>query len=119
VITAVAIYCIAVGLLMLGWWGLEVRGGVLRRPDREPAEIGLHLAAEILTAVWLLAAGAALLAAGAGAATFAGAGLGMLLYTVVQSPGYFLARRELAPVVMFGALVALTVSALIALLLQP
>jgi hypothetical protein len=117
-ITAVAIYCVAVGLLMLGWWAVEVRGGVLRRPDREPVEIGLHLTAETLTAVWLVAAGAALLAWGAGAATFAAAGLGMLLYTVVQSPGYFLARREPAPVAMFAVLVVLTATALIVLVLR-
>jgi hypothetical protein len=114
---AVGIYCISVGVLMLGWWAVELRGGVLSRPDRKPAEIGLHLAAELLTAGWLVAAGAALLAAGAGAIPFAAAGLGMLLYTVVQSPGYFIARREPAPVAMFVVLVALTVAALAVLLL--
>jgi hypothetical protein len=41
----------------------------------------------------------------------------MLLYTVVQSPGYFIARREPAPVAMFVVLVALTVAALAVLLL--
>ena len=39
--------------------------------------------------------------------------LGMLLYTVIQSPGYFLARHELAPVVMFAVLALLTVAAIV------
>ena len=39
------------------------------------------------------------------------AGLGMLLYTVIASPGYFLARRDLPAVGMFGV-AALTVTAL-------
>jgi hypothetical protein len=109
-ITAVAIYCIAVGLLMFGWWAVEVRGGVLRRPDRQPVEIALHGTAELVTAASLLLGGALLLAAGA--ASFTLAALGMLLYTLIQSPGYFIARREIAPVVMFAALVALTIAAL-------
>ncbi len=33
-------------------------------------------------------------------------------HTVIVSPGYFLARRELPAVGMFGVLVALTVTAL-------
>ena len=41
-------------------------------------------------------------------------GLGMLLYTVIQSPGYFLARHERAPVVMFAVLALLTIAAIVA-----
>jgi hypothetical protein len=117
-LTAVAIYCMVVGTLMLAWWAIEVGGGALRRPDRTAAEITLHLAAEILTAVALVGGGAALLRWPADAALPAAAALGMLLYTAIQSPGYFLARREPAPVAMFGALVAATLAALVALLLR-
>jgi hypothetical protein len=39
-------------------------------------------------------------------------GLGMLLYTVIVSPGYFLARRELPAAAMFAVLAALAVTAL-------
>ncbi|HXZ73600.1 MAG TPA: hypothetical protein VEH31_22380 [Streptosporangiaceae bacterium] len=52
------------------------------------------------------------LAVGAAANAWVAAGLGMLLYTVIVSPGYFPARRELPAVGMFGVLAALTVSAL-------
>jgi hypothetical protein len=108
--TAVGWYCIAVGVVMIGWWGLDIRGGALRRPDRAPAEIGLHLVAEMLTAVVLIAGGVTLLTADS--VTAALIGLGMLLYTVIQSPGYFLARHEPGPVVMFAVLAALTVAAI-------
>ena len=40
-------------------------------------------------------------------------GLGMLLYTVIQSPGYFLARHQWPPVVMFAVLGVLTSLAII------
>jgi hypothetical protein len=75
-------------------------------------ELALHLAAEFVTAALLIAAGAAWLAAGPAANAVMAAGLGMLLYTVIASPGYFLARRDLPVVAMFGVLAALTVTAL-------
>jgi Na+/proline symporter len=40
----------------------------------------------------------------------------MLLYTVIQSRGYFIARRELGAVVMFAVLIALTIGAFVILL---
>jgi hypothetical protein len=113
-VTAVGWYAIAVGLLMAGWWTVDLRGGALDRPDRSRIELGLHLAAEFATAAALVAGGILLLTgAGSGLALV---GLGMLLYTVIQSPGYFLARGEREPAVMFGALVALTVVVIVVLL---
>jgi len=46
---------------------------------------------------------------GRAADAWVAAGLGMLLYTVIAIPGYFLARRDLPAVGMFGVLAALTV----------
>lgn len=109
---AVASYCIAVAALMALWWGIEIRNGALNRPDRSRGEIALHLTAECLTAL-ILAIGGIVLAQG-GPQSLALVGLGMLLYTVIQSPGYFLARREMAPVVMFAVLAGLTIAAIVA-----
>jgi hypothetical protein len=112
--TIVAWYAIAVGLLMAGWWTVELRGGALERPDRARVELGLHLLAEFATAAALVAGGALLLATDAAGLTLVG--LGMLLYTVIQSPGYFLARGEREPAAMFAILIAATLSALVVLL---
>lgn len=109
---AVASYCIAVAALMALWWGMEIRNGALNRPDRSRGEIALHLSAELDTAL-LLAFGGIILAQG-GTRSLALVGLGMLMYTVIQSPGYFLARHELAPVVMFAVLALLTIAAIVA-----
>jgi hypothetical protein len=107
-------YALVVGLAIGGWWAVELRAGVLARPDRTRAELGLHLAAELLTATVLLIGGVLLLTRRASAVALVG--FGMLLYTTIQSPGYFLARGERGPVAMFGVLVVTTVLA-IALLL--
>ena len=109
---AVASYCLAVAAFMVLWWGLEIRNGALHRPDRSRGEIALHLAAEVVTAL-LLAVGGLILARG-GQRWLALVGLGMLLYTVIQSPGYFVARHERAPVVMFAVLALLTIAAIVA-----
>ncbi|GAA4399053.1 hypothetical protein GCM10023168_05800 [Fodinibacter luteus] len=109
---AVASYCLAVAALMGLWWGVEIRNGAVSRPDRSRGEIALHLAAESAT-VLLLAIGGIVLGGG-GSRWVALVGLGMLLYTVIQSPGYFVARHELAPVVMFAVLALLTIGAIVA-----
>jgi hypothetical protein len=107
-------YAVVVGLLMTGWWSVELRAGALDRPDRTRAELRLHLVAEFLTAALLVVGGTVLLATdGTGVVL---AALGMLLYTVIQSPGYFLARGERAPVVLFAVLAMTTSAALVVLL---
>ncbi|HEX6206723.1 MAG TPA: hypothetical protein VF058_00015 [Actinomycetota bacterium] len=110
---AVAVYAVAVGALMAVWWAVAWRGA-WEREDRTRGELRLHLAAELLTAVALVASGIAVLAGGARA--FLAAPLGMLLYTTVASPGYFLGRGELPVVAMFAVLAALTASGLVVLL---
>ena len=108
--SALAAYCLVVGALMVAWWGISIGTGALTRPDRSRAEIGLHLTAELVTAALLIAGGVTLLAHGT--VVVAATALGMLLYTVIASPGYFLARREWAPPIMFGFLTVLTLTAL-------
>ena len=113
--TAVALYCIAVGILMTVWWTASLRRGVLRRHDRSRSEMTLHILAEALTAILLVASGLTLLVIGDGAIPVATLALGMLLYTVIVSPGYFVARHEPEPVYMFGGLMMLTVAGAVVL----
>ena len=85
----------------------------IRDTGRGERRRGECLADPAGTAGLLIASGAAWLVAGSGAKALVAAGLGMLLYTVIVSPGYFLARHELPVVGMFGVLAALTVTALV------
>lgn len=107
-------YAITVGALMATWWLIELRGGALQRGDRTRAEMGFHLAAEFATAAALIAGGIVLLTHQQEALALVG--LGMLLYTVVQSPGYFVARGERAFAFMFAALQVTTLVVIVALL---
>lgn len=70
----------------------------------------MHLAAELVTA-GLLVTGGVLLITG-GMTGLALAGLGMLLYTVIASPGYLIARHQRAPAVMFTVLAVFTIAAI-------
>ena len=96
---------------MVAWWAMDIRGGALTRPDRTRIEIGLHLVAELLTAALLVVGGVIVLTGGP--AIVALIALGMLLYTVIQSPGYFVARGEAGPVAMFAVLALTTVLAMV------
>lgn len=82
-------YGIAVGVLMLGQWAFFLLSGQTPEIKTEPFRLAFHLAAEFGTALGLIASGLALLR---GAAWANGAYLtsaGMLLYSVIVSPGYF------------------------------
>jgi hypothetical protein len=113
--TIVAIYCVVVGSLMVVWWAVELRRGAWNREDRTRAELGLHLAGEFLTAGALIVTGLASLVIGE-TQPWTAVALGMLLYTTIVSPGYFVAHHEWPVVVMFGTLAALTLVALVVVL---
>lgn len=115
-IRAISVYCIVVGFAMATVWVAELRRGAWHRGDRSHAELTLHLSAELITAAWLIGGAAALLAFGRSATPAVAVALGMLLYTTVVSPGYFIARRELRPVGMFAVLMLLTTAVLAVLL---
>lgn len=69
------IYCLAVGVLMVAWWMVDIRRGALARPGRSRPEMVLHLAAELVTAGLLAAGGALLIAVGATGLALAGLGI--------------------------------------------
>ncbi len=71
---------------------------------RFAAYIALHLAAEAATALLLIVAGVGLLREVAWAPSLYLVAGGMLLYTLIVSPGYFAQRGEWAPVAMFAVL---------------
>jgi hypothetical protein len=89
-----AIFTIIVGLGMLGQWTASYLSKQIPELTSEPIRIGFHLAAEMLTAVALIIAGAGLLGGAAWGTDLFLIATGMLIYTAVVSPGYFAQKGE-------------------------
>lgn len=96
---------IAAGVAMIGLWSMLL---VTRQVPEIPAGdrgIWFHLAAEVLTAVLLATAGVWQLAGGSDMARALSAlALGALLYTAVNSAGYYADREDWRTVGLFSVL---------------
>jgi hypothetical protein len=103
------IFALVVGLLMIGQWVFSLATAGIPELQTAPLAIGFHLAAEILTALALILSGLAILKKIAwGRTLFLVAG-GMVLYSVINSPGYFAQRGQWPVVGMFAILFFLAI----------
>jgi hypothetical protein len=114
---AAAGFCIVIGALMFGMWSFFLAAGTVPELETRPAEIVLHLAAEFLTAVMLIIGGFGLLRGSRWGFNAYLVASGLLTYTLIMSPGYYLARGEYVFVAMFGAFLLLDL-AFLALMLR-
>ncbi len=111
----VAAYAVVVGVFMVGFWGFLVVTGQAELKER-PWDMRLHLTAEFATAFLLiLSGGGSFLVPSLSA--LAPVALGMLLYTVINSPGFYAGREDWPMVDMFAVLTVLTLAAIVGLLL--
>ncbi len=97
-----AVYCFFIGVSMIGMWSVFLSTGSVPEIDVKPAEIGLHLIAEFSTAIFLIIAALGLLTKkdwGFNAYLIAS---GLLTYTLIVSPGYYVTRDEIIFVAMFA-----------------
>jgi len=102
-----AIYAILVGVLMMGQWSLSLARGQVPEVETAPIRIAAHLVAEFLTAVALIVGGVGMLGHVAWGSPLTLVALGMLIYTLIASPGYFGQRGEWPMVILFGVLLVL------------
>ena len=121
--TFAAIYAIAVGALMILQWTITVVRGRVAGPEaglsgRGRVEMGFHLVAEFSTALLLIASGAGLLSEKDWGHPLFLVAVGMLIYTVLNSPGFFAQQRKWPLVAMFGVLLGLAVLSLLFALSQ-
>lgn len=105
-------YGILVGILMLVQWGSFLATGQVPELRTEPLRIAFHLTGEGLTAMGLLISGLALLHHKTWASRVFLVASGMLIYSVIVSPGYFAQQGKWVLVAMFGALLVLTLVSL-------
>jgi len=108
-----AIYSIMVGISMFMMWIMFYLLGAIPELATEPAKILLHIFAELATATALISAGFGLLKLKPWSHQLYLLSTGALIYTLIQSPGYFLQNSELGFVVMFAMLLILALVLLV------
>ena len=113
---AAAIYSILIGISMIGMWIMFYLTDSIPELKTEPWSISMHLVAEFATALMLIFSGAGLLKNKDWGLKIYLIATGMLLYTLIVSPGYFLQKGEPGFVIMFGVFFVLAIYFLVRLL---
>ncbi len=96
---------------MLSFWALILLTDQIP-PEQVPWAIAFHLAGELLTGILLVVSALGLLLKKVWAKVLSSLALGMLLYTVIVSPGYYAQLGNTPMVIMFAVLIALTIAAI-------
>ncbi len=106
----ISAYSTVVGSAIIGLWILLFATDQVLVPSnpQTPIEIAYHLAAESVTAILLIASGVGLLTSTAWSRTVSPIALGMLLYTVINSAGFYAHQSNIPMVGMFSTLTILT-----------
>ena len=108
---------IVVGVAIIGWWAVAaVTNGIVELNEGR-IDILFHIVAELVMAALLIIAGVSIRRNGRTVATtlVSGLALGTLLYSSINSPGYFAERGEWWLVGMFAVIAGATVGAVVLL----
>jgi len=100
--TMAAIYSILIGVSIIGMWTILYITGSIPEFDTEPMRIGMHLVAEIATGIILILGGYGLLRNKRWGYNIYLISMGMLIYTLLVSPGYYAEKGEFVFVIMFA-----------------
>lgn len=109
---ASAVYTIIVGFLMMGMWSMLVLTNQVPYLGTPQVEIKLHIFTEILTALTLILGGVTVIR-GWKHKEIHLVSQGMLIYTIINSSGYYIDLGETGITVMFGVLLIGTIISLI------
>ena len=102
-----SIFAIAVGIAMVGIWLMLFFTGQVPELVTDPLIIAFHLIAELVAAFFLIAGGVMLFWRHPLGEKVYLVSLGMLLYTVINSSGYYAQRGDWSFVTMFAILFVL------------
>ena len=102
-----AIFAIVVGLGMIGQWTASFIKRQIPELKTEPIRIWFHIVAEMTTAVCLIGAGTGLFIQSNWSIPLYLVASGMLFYTAIVSPGYFVQKGQWGWLVMFGVVIVL------------
>jgi hypothetical protein len=108
-----SLYAIIVGLGMIGQWIASYLSRQIPELETEPIRIGFHIAGEMATAVALIVGGLGLLTGQTWGQAVYLIATGMLLYTVIVSPGYFAQKNQWPMAGVFAVVLILAVISII------
>ena len=117
-----AIFAIFVGIAIVGQWTITILKKEIPGKEagtivgRGPIEMRFHWSAEFLTAAALITSGVGLILNWSFAQNLYLLSTGMLIYTVINSSGYFAQKREWPMIGIFTLLLILSMVSLITLL---
>jgi hypothetical protein len=100
----IATYSIIVGIAMIGVWIVQLLTGQALELQTAPIEIAMAIVADWLTAIVLIVAGAGLFSTRNWAHKLYLFALGMLVYSVLISSGYFGQLENIMFVALFAIL---------------
>jgi hypothetical protein len=102
-----AIFSILVGVGMIGQWTLAYVKQQIPELETERIRILFHIAAELITALVLIAGGIGLLCCVEWGVPLYLIAIGMLCYTAIVSPGYFAQQGQWGWLGLFSVLLIL------------
>jgi hypothetical protein len=107
------IYAIVMGIGIIGLWIMLVRANQVPELKTEPVAIKFHITAEIIMGILLLLSGIFLLIGLSWAPNFFVLAIGLVIYAVINSAGYYGQRKQWSFVIMFGIILIISVSLVI------
>ncbi len=103
-----ATYSVFVGIAIIGLWVILYLSNEIPELSTTPIAISMHIAAELVTAILLIVGGVGLLLKRIWGFQIFMFSMGMLFYTLIQSPGYYLEKGERIFVAMFVFFISIT-----------
>lgn len=110
---AASIYSFFMGISMIAMWSIFYVTGSIPEIQTKPIELSMHIAAEFFTAILLIVGAIGLFTNKIWGLKVYLLSMGMLLYTLIMSPGYFLQQGQIPFVIMFFVFIVLAVAFII------
>ncbi|MFX0049271.1 MAG: hypothetical protein ACFE8G_14100 [Candidatus Hermodarchaeota archaeon] len=107
------IYAIIIGIGIVGLWTMLYLTKQIPELKTEPVAIVFHITAEIIMGILSLLSGIFLLIGLSWAPTFFILAMGLIIYAVINSAGYYGQKKQWSFVIMFGIILVASVSLVI------
>lgn len=108
-IRPMAVFSIVVGIAMLSIWIIQIFTGQAPELETSPVEISLAITADCVTAVLLIISGIGLILQRGWSLKLCLFSLGMLVYSVLISSGYFGQTGDLTFVILFALIFVISI----------